>query len=324
VLPVFSSPDETMSAIGKYFNPDGKPAVDAVVSLRWFRLTQFSAHDPDAGVRELKRLGVPVFNGAPIYGRKVRDWRESIQGFAPFETLSAVILPELDGLIEPLPLAGLEEIEDASLGGTLTRVVAIEDRVDRMASRLARLFRLQRLTNVEKRVALIIYNNPPGEDNIGNAAYLDTFESLRRLLLEMKARGYQVDNVPEVGRFPERFIEQGLVNHARWGGEDRALEHGPEVTAAQYEGWLAKLPAGAELAENWGKPPGTVMVEQGRFNPREVARRTPTRSLTTSPCPRITNTQPSIAGSKKSGGRTRWSTSELTAPWNFSKGKKSA
>jgi cobaltochelatase CobN len=264
-LPVFASPDEVLPAICRYFLPGGQPAVDAVVYLRWFRLTQFGAGGGGDGLAVLRDLGVPVFNGAPLYGREVEQWKAATEGFSPVETLTAVILPELDGIVEPLPLAGLAKVPSAAAGGMIETVVPIPDRVERMASRIAAWCRLRRLANPDKRVAFVLYNNPPGEDNLGNAAYLDTFESLRRILLAMRERGYAVEDIPDPKGFPARLIERGLVNAARWGREEAAMAEAPTVTAADYRGWLGKLPAAGELADHWGKAPGSVMVHGGRF-----------------------------------------------------------
>jgi cobaltochelatase CobN len=265
VLPVFASPTEVVPAIRRYFFRNGKPAVDAVVSVRWFRLTQFGDASHDAALAALKDLGVPVFNGAPLYGREVATWRERTEGFSPVEMLTAVILPELDGLIEPLPLAGLQRQACEALGGSVERVVPIPDRVERMASRIAAWLRLRQRPNAQKRVAFILYNNPPGEDNLGNAAYLDTFESLRRILLALHQRGYTVAGIPGPGEFPRAFISRGLVNTARWGKEELALAAAPTVPASDYRGWLAKLPAANELTDHWGDAPGAVMVRGDRF-----------------------------------------------------------
>jgi cobaltochelatase CobN len=254
-----------LQAIRAFFQVDGRSLIDALVYFQWFQLTTFSDEDPGETVRNLKDLNVPVFDAAPLYGRCIEAWRETDQGFSPVETLTAVILPELDGMIEPLPTASLEEQEAPGFGGRVKRVAPIADRVERLAARLAAWIRLRRLANQDKKVAFIIYDYPPGEDNLGSAAYLDVFASLQKLLQILRDEGYQVRDIPEVADFPERFLSQGLINDARWGGEGRSLTAGQAVTPEVYGQWLAGLPAAPEITQTWGEPPGNLMVEQGQF-----------------------------------------------------------
>ncbi len=265
IIPVFATSSYNLKAIRSFFQSNGRTLIDALVYFQWFQLTTFSEEDPYETIAALKALNVPVFDGAPLYGRSITKWLESEQGFSPVETLTAVILPELDGMIEPLPTAGLEESGALQLGGNMKRVAPIPDRVDRLAARLTKWIRLRRLANLEKRVAFIIYDNPPGEDNLGSAAYLDVFASLEKILLVLKERGYVVEHVPEPQEFAERFLSQGLVNDARWGGESRSLAAGVAVAPEDYLGWLLDLPAAAEVTSTWGEPPGAIMVEQGQF-----------------------------------------------------------
>jgi cobaltochelatase CobN len=265
IIPVFATSGFNLQAIRGFFQVDGRSLIDALVYFQWFQLTTFSDEDPGETVRTLKDFNVPVFDAAPLYGRCIDAWRETDQGFSPVETLTAVILPELDGMIEPLPTAGLEEQEAPGFGGRVKRVAPIADRVERLAARLAAWIRLRRLANQDKKVAFIIYDYPPGEDNLGSAAYLDVFASLRKLLLILRDEGYQVRDIPEVADFPERFLSQGLINDARWGGEGRSLSAGQAVSPEVYGQWLAGLPAAPEITQTWGEPPGNLMVEQGQF-----------------------------------------------------------
>lgn len=259
VLPVFAGTGYNLKAIRQLFLKNGQAHIDALVYFQWFQLTTFSGDAPDAGVKLLHALGVPVFDAAPLYGREVAKWQADIQGFSPVETLTAVILPELDGMIEPLPTAGLVEHASETIG-TVKQVTPIPDRIDRMAARVHAWTRLRRLENAAKRVAVILYDNPPGEDNLGNAAYLDVCASLDVLLHSLSRQGYAIEGAPEPGAFPEYLLSHGLVNNPKWSGSAGA---GVRVSVAQYQEWLAALPVGTEISDVWGEPPGDIMVSQG-------------------------------------------------------------
>ncbi len=264
VTPVYSTAARNLDAIRDFFFDNGKPAVDAVAYFQWFQLTTFSDAAPDASVRLLRELGVPVFCGCPMFGREVDKWRESTQGLSPVEALTTVILPELDGMIEPIPTAGLTEMDGNAVEGRAARVVPIPDRVSRASSRIRSWTRLQRTPDAEKRIAFIVYDNPPGEDNLGNAAYLDTFASLKRLFAEMARRGFTVTDLPEEG-LHEALLSRRFVNNARWGGEETAVRRGPAVAGSDYAELLEDLAPADEIPPVWGPPPGEVMTFDRRF-----------------------------------------------------------
>jgi cobaltochelatase CobN len=263
ILPLFSTSGYNLKAVESFFLNKGTVQVDAVVYFQWFQLTAFTPVNPKASIDLLKQLNVPVFSACPMYGREIHKWQESVQGLSPVEALTTVILPELDGMIEPLPTAGLVEKNKEVLGGIVKEVQAIEDRVERSCCRIHNWLRLQRKPNGEKRVAFLVYDNPPGEDNIGNAAYLDTFSSLKKLFQEMAARGYQVNSLPEEG-LHEYLLQCRLVNKARWGGEDIALHEGFSLSAKEYSSLLAGILPRAEVTTEWGPEPGEIMVHRGR------------------------------------------------------------
>lgn len=262
VLPVFASPETNLKALRKYFCPGGEPLVDAIVYFQWFQLTMFTGEPPDAALQTLRALNVPILNGAPMYSREVTRWRESIEGLSPVEALTAVIFPELDGMIEPVPLCGLEADPTTTTESPVRRVVPIPSSIDRVARRAERWGRLRRLDNAHKRVALVLYNYPPGEDNLAGAAYLDVFESLRQLLLILRERGYQVEGIPPAGAFPEVLLERGIVNMPKWSGGG----NGQAVTERRYRSWLERYPDRRELEDAWGSPPGTLMASDGQVH----------------------------------------------------------
>ncbi len=265
VLPVFAGAAHNLAAVERFFLAGGSPKVEAVVYLQWFQLTSFSAAPPEAAVNLLQRLGVPVFSGCPMYGREIAAWQASDQGLSPVETLTTVILPELDGMIAPIPTAGLVSAATDAVEGRTTRVAAIEERAERLGRRIRRWIGLRRKANSEKRIAFIIYDNPPGEESLGSAAYLDTFASLEKLFAEMLRRGYRIEGLPPQGGLHEFLLGRRLVNSPRWGGEEQALRHGFGLELDDYRRLLDGVPSGREVIGVWGEAPGEIMVGAGRI-----------------------------------------------------------
>jgi cobaltochelatase CobN len=265
LLPIFANAGFNLKAIQTCFFSDGNPTVDAVVYFQWFQLATFMDSAGETTVTLLKKLNVPVFSACPMFGREIRKWEDSDQGLSPIETLTTVILPELDGMIEPLPSAGLIEKTSDTVEGHIQQVAAIEDRVERACNRISRWLILKAKPNAEKRVAFIVFDNPPGEDNLGSAAYLDTFASLRNLFEKMTDKGYTVTDLPKNQSLHEYFLARRLVNSPHWGGEDTALKTGGQLTGVEYESLLDATVPGADVTLEWGPLPGDIMTLNGNF-----------------------------------------------------------
>lgn len=250
LVPVVSMGVLNLPAVRQYFFRRGRPLVGAVISLLWFRLNGGPlGGNPQETIELLEELDVPLFVPACMYSRDLEQWRRSTAGLSPVEIIAAVTFPELDGGIEPIPLLGLN--------GTVA--AAIPDRADRVASRVLNRVSLRYKDNGEKRVAFIIYDYPPGEANLGSAAYLDTFASLEVILERLAQEGYRVERPRQP--LKELFLGQGLVNSGQWLWPDPARS--PRVPLEKYLAWFRELPEALRLAveDGWGPPPGKIMVQ---------------------------------------------------------------
>ena len=263
-IPVYVSGVYTLKAIGEHFFLKDKPIVDCVISLLWFRLNggPFGG-DPQATLELLKRLNVPVFTPAPMFMREIKKWEESETGLSPIEYICAVIWPELDGCIEPIPSCGLVDMEVSNI--KCKEVGPIGNRIERTVSRVQNWIKLKNKPNIEKRVAFIVYGYPPGETNIGSAAYLDTFQSVERLLRELKEKGYNVQ-LPEKP-LHELFQEFHIVNSGKWLDKNRIAEKCFKVERESWRNLFEELPESSkrEVVETWGESPGNIMVTKNEI-----------------------------------------------------------
>lgn len=259
VCPVFAKTGHNLAAMRHHFMKDGRSVVNAVVYLQWFQLVTFTEDSPQEALAVLKAMDVPIFAGCPMYGGEVAAWEESERGLSPVEILTTVVLPELDGMIEPIPTAGLKKESDPE-GMTFKKVVPLEDRIDRVAERIRRWTKLQQKADADKRVAFVLYDNPPGEDNLGSAAYLDTFRSLEKLLREMQRRGFSVSGLPEEGTLGDRLLKNLLVNSPRWADLEAGGFGGVKFDGGVYEAILEKIPSAEEVQAVWGGAPGRIMA----------------------------------------------------------------
>ncbi len=232
----------------------GKPVVDAVVNLQWFRLVGGPYGGPPEPTYNLfNELNCLLFNGLIMYMREVSKWEKDPRGIAPVEVVTAVALPEADGAIEPIPTAGLSD-------DLRKRMTVIDERLARRVERISRWVRLRRKPVEDRRLALIIYNYPPGEHNVGSATYLDVFASLEALMRRLKEEGYELEVLPKE-ELKELLLSRGLINSPQW----TAFKDPIKLSLNMYEDYLAKLPSEARsrLIEAWGEPPGNVNVIEG-------------------------------------------------------------
>ena len=233
----------------------GTLRVDAVVNLMGFRLGQ----GPMGGAAEeatgaLTSLNLPLLHPFFIAKRSIDTWREDVRGIKPGEFVLHLFLPELDGAFETIPIGALE----ADAGDGLGRVTLIEDRVDRLIGKIEGIARLRRTPNREKRVALIMYDYPPGEASLGAAAFLNTFESVAALSRALARAGY--DTEPwAADELRETLITGGVVNGAGFTGASGGVEVDGGVATSLPDA------AATQVRGVWGRPPGRVMVRHGKI-----------------------------------------------------------
>jgi cobaltochelatase CobN len=261
VIPVFCSDLRYYLAIEKCFYLDGEPVIEALIDLLWFRL----AGGPIGGDHSItknvfSKLDVPILHGVHLSSKTVEEWLDSKYGIPPVEMVTTVVLPELDGRNEPIVT---HAVKKRTVDGVkLEEYIAIEDRVERVAQRTTKWVNLRRKSNDQKKVAVVLYDYPPGEENIGKAAYLDVFESLSRLLKALKDEGYVVTNTPSGKELRDLFISAGVVNSGEWIQTHSKLREMIKVPVKKYNEWLEEVPDKPlrRIMEEWGPPPGRINV----------------------------------------------------------------
>ncbi len=178
---------------------------DILINLQWFRINGGPYGGPSEPTwKLLTSKNVLLINGLIMYMREVSKWLKDPRGLSPIEVITGVALPEIDGALEPIPSAGLSDDERKN-------IVLIDDRVRRKIERVVRWVRLRREDKRVKRIAIIIYNYPPGEDNVGSASYLDVFASLERILRALRDSGYNTD-VLSKNDLIKLIVEEGRLN----------------------------------------------------------------------------------------------------------------
>jgi len=164
----------------------GFAEVDALVSTIGFPLVGGPAGTMEGGRQAevakeiLQSKNLPYFVAAPLLIQDLQSWdRDGIQGL---QSVVLYSLPELDGAIDTVPIGGL-------VGND---IYLINERVERLCSRISKWVNLRRQPKLERKVAILLYGFPPGVGATGTAALLNVPQSLENVLQALAADGYDV------------------------------------------------------------------------------------------------------------------------------------
>lgn len=265
VIPSLSSGTENLHTMHAFFLNNGKSRVDALISFLYFRIEGGPlGGDYEAFEKLCQQMDIPFINYVCMGFSTHEEWRERTEGMFPMETTIGVILPELDGLIEGVLIAGGKE--PPRKGNNVVRVMApIEERVEHAVARTSNWLKLKYKANKDKKVAFILFNYPPGKDTIGSAGNLDTFESLIKLLDRLREEGYTVSGYPRTRHeFIRLITKKNVVNQSDWTSLTKVKEHSFKVSVTEYREWFAALPEQCQkqMIESWGDPPGSLMADE--------------------------------------------------------------
>jgi magnesium chelatase subunit H len=161
-----------------------------------------------------------------------------------------IALPELDGSAEPTIYGG------PSLNSVDHKFLVLNGESNRAAQRIERRVRLRRKANADKKIAIVVFNFPPNLGHAGTAAFLDVFVSVQRLLVELRAQGYQVE-VPADGEALRKRVVEG--NASLYGTDGNV---GARLSLNEYR---ERFPWYEEIEQYWGHAPGELLTDGQSF-----------------------------------------------------------
>ena len=218
VVPAFASGLDSRPAVEKFFLKNGRPNVDAVVSLTGFSLVGGPAYNDSAAAEEiLARLDVPYIAAQPVEFQTLERWASSASGLTPVESTIMVAIPELDGAIAPMIFGGRSDGAGEACTGCERRCVfelhgeapqmrPCAERAEALAARVSRLVALRKTDRAKRKLAVVLFNFPPNSGAAGSAAYLSVFASLYNTLKALRADGYAVDMPDSIDGLRERLL----------------------------------------------------------------------------------------------------------------------
>ena len=222
---------------------------------------------PDAAA-SLQQVNIPVISLVSLYGRSEAEWRDSPEGLSMFEGTFQVAVPELSGLVAPTVVGSQERLEDPATGLTIVVRQPIASRVTMAVRRALRYAALRATPNIDKRVAVLFYNYPPGKAGIG-ASYLNVAESLANILERLEREGYDLGGgTPDLSA--DAVLREITTKARNVGGyapgelDDMLLAHesAVRISLADYRRWLDEYAPElrAKVLADWGEPEATTLM----------------------------------------------------------------
>ncbi|HIH61607.1 MAG TPA: DUF3344 domain-containing protein [Methanobacteriales archaeon] len=190
-------------------------------------------------------INVPVFKALHSDYLLAEQWELSTLGLRQLtgDRWWHIAVSESQGIIDPAIVAtNSEPITDPDTGLSYSLYEIIPANIEHLADEIKGWVKLKRLSNNERKVALIYYNYPPGKDNIGSS-YLDVITSIYNLLNILKEEGYTVENIPANTTILHDMIIQRGINVAPWapGELEKLAENAILYPVDKYMEWFSKL-----------------------------------------------------------------------------------
>lgn len=260
VLPAFSSGLNSQPAIDAFFRKEGVTQIDALLSLTGFSLIGGPAYnDSEAASKLLSDLNIPYLAAHSLEFQTLEDWRSNGQGLTPIESTIMVAIPELDGATGPMVFGGRRKTDpeitspdaDRAENRPIRAMQPAKDRVEMLANRVEKLVLSHKKPRNERKLAIVIFNFPPGSGAVGTAAHLSVFRSLYNTLERLKSEGYTL-TLPSGAEDLKNRLLKG--NSAQFGTDTNVAMTIDLDTHITRQKWLPEIEA------QWGAAPGRHQV----------------------------------------------------------------
>lgn len=231
--------------------------IDALIDLQSIVRTE----GIEGSVNILRKLDVPVFHPVTLQHTSAEEWNQSIEGLTSAQIGWTVAMPEFKGLIEMIPVGSVETSEHA--GADCEYHIPIEERIDKVVTRVKKWVALRNKPVNERRVAFILHNNACAsvEATVGAGANLDTLESVARILKQMNSKGYDVEYPADGKELIENIMDHKAISEFRWTSVNEIVNKGGAlslISREDYTNWFKTLQPDIRerICEAWGNPPG--------------------------------------------------------------------
>ncbi|MCI6929880.1 MAG: cobaltochelatase subunit CobN [Methanobrevibacter boviskoreani] len=256
-----SETSPSMASLLMLFAKTTSRSISAVNSLYSWSLDY--ANTTGGAVGSLKELNVEIIKA--LSQVSLSSYKS---GHGPqIEWTYSVTVPSFEGVF------GTVEVSYTNSAGV---EVPIEAGVKKLVQMTNGWAKLKELNNSDKKVAIVLYNYPPGKSDIA-ASYLDIFNSTHVLLKLLADNGYNIgmskNQIPDVDELTKLIEEacnkgtwaQGYLNDYVDKYWDTLMANGQLINYSQYKKYLNSLNSTLknQLVKKWGSDIGKIMVYNG-------------------------------------------------------------
>ena len=235
----------------------------------------------------LKELDCPCISALALLGSE-EEWMADERGMAGNFMSQSIVTPELDGIVEPIPVTSMEPNQRNIEVRTIIR-----DRIEKRINLALNWLKLQRKPNSEKRI-VVVYYKAPGLAAL-SAGGLEVAPSLFNTLKRLETEGYDLgDQMPASPEELFELIQTKGKTLGQWaiGSYEEFLEQAePEfVPAEDYARWFRQALSEKRQKETldlWGPIPGKQMVAQRNEKPYLVISRVRLGNVVIMPQPTV-------------------------------------
>ena len=209
-------------------------------------------HEAEKNKQDFLDIGVPVLHGLVYRDGDRTSFDQADAGISAMMSPYFLMMPESAGLIDPTMVATIDKDKNQ---------VPMSDHINAIADRAIKQGMLSLRKNADKKLALFMWNYPPGDKNMG-AAFLNVPNSIRDISLALKEAGYSINHktseelIAQVGKILRPFYTKS--------GLDLLMEQGLSdyLPVSDYQSWLDSLPkeVSEPIVSRWGEPKDNTYV----------------------------------------------------------------
>lgn len=239
------APIRAEGALNRLLGQGEGAAVDVLINFQALYLAERDA--------EHRELDVPVLQAINWRSGNPRHWRDDPVGIPTGSVPFYLALPEGAGVTDPLVVAAVEA----------GMPVPIPEQMASLAQKAVNMARLRYLANAEKKVAVMFWNYPSGENNL-SASFLNVPRSLAEFSRRLQTAGYATRAMTEsaligqLTRLLRPFYRSGELTSLL--ADDLA----GILPLARYQQWFSQLPKSLRTAvtDRWGDAQDSPMLIQ--------------------------------------------------------------
>ncbi len=237
--------DQPMAAM---MRRDGQVFPDLLISFRGIMSS------PELRGADLAALDMPMLNALDVRMDSLDQWQADDQGFPMFAMGPWFVQAEMAGMIDPTVVS----TRSADDGHAL-----VPGHLEALIQRSLNYLKLRRTPNADKRLAMLVWNSPEGEENF-SASFLNLPESIGAIAAALQQAGYRIDardGAQIVAALQQMMRPYYRVHDETAMRELLARDLAEAVPVAEYRAWFATLPEQlrSETLAAWGDPAQTYL-----------------------------------------------------------------